>query len=100
MEENKLIRLMQMMMNMVTAGDRAARTVADRGGVTADCGLAEGSAGDPVADKELAYEIIRRLRFQLMMRDMVPDAGDLPRSRHASLTIAHFLVQFSFFDGG
>jgi hypothetical protein len=67
-EENKLIRRMQMMMNMVmqVIAQDSSLTIDEASQMIADCRKA---ALSMFPDKELAYELIWRPRFQRLMRE-------------------------------
>jgi hypothetical protein len=68
MEENKLIRRLQMMMNMVmqVIAQDGSLTVDEASQMIAD---SKKAALAMFPDKELAYEIIWRPRFQRLMRE-------------------------------
>jgi hypothetical protein len=68
LEEDKLIRRMQLMMNLVmqTIAQDPSLTVDDAAQMIAD---SKKAALAMFPDKELAYEIIWRPRFQRMMRE-------------------------------
>jgi hypothetical protein len=67
-EENKLIRRMQMMMNMVmqVIAQDSSLTIDEASQMIADSRKA---ALSMFPDKELAYELIWRPRFQRLMRE-------------------------------
>jgi len=67
-EEGKLIRRMQMMMNMVmqVIAQDASLTIDEASQMIAD---SKKAALAMFPDKELAYEIIWRTRFQRLMRE-------------------------------
>lgn len=67
-EENKLIRRMQMMMNMVmqVIAQDGSLTIDEASQMIAD---SKKAALAMFPDKELAYEIIWRPRFQRLMRE-------------------------------
>ena len=67
-EENKLIRRMQMMMNMVmqVIAQDGSLTVEEASQMIAD---SKKAALAMFPDKELAYEIIWKPRFQRLMRE-------------------------------
>jgi len=67
-EENKLIRRMQMMMNMVMQciAQDSSLTIDEASQMIAD---SKKAALAMFPDKELAYEIIWRPRFQRLMRE-------------------------------
>jgi hypothetical protein len=68
MEENKLIRRMQMMMNMVmqVIAQDGSLTIDEAAQMIAD---SKKAALAMFPDKELAYEIIWKPRFQRLMRE-------------------------------
>ena len=68
LEENKLIRRLQMMMNMVmqVIAQDGSLTVDEASQMIAD---SKKAALAMFPDKELAYEIIWRPRFQRLMRE-------------------------------
>ena len=68
MEEQKLIRRLQMMMNMVmqVIAQDATLTIDDASQMIAD---ARAAALAMFPDKELAYDLIWRPRFQRLMRE-------------------------------
>jgi hypothetical protein len=68
LEESKLIRRMQMMMNLVmqTIAQDGSLTVDEASQMIAD---SKKAALAMFPDKELAYEIIWRPRFQRLMRE-------------------------------
>ena len=67
-EEGKLIRRMQMMMNMVmqVIAQDGSLTIDEASQMIAD---SKKAALDMFPDKELAYEILWRPRFQRLMRE-------------------------------
>ena len=67
-EENKLIRRMQMMMNMVmqVIAQDSSLTIDEAAQIIAD---SKKAALAMFPDKELAYEIIWRPRFRRLMRE-------------------------------